>query len=85
MTRFIDKAGRIAEITMIDNRTGCHWEYDFFEVGGLTYNERMNAYEVKDVEYLIDYMKDYMKGQGDFIGEEPGELNNHCWINVSKR
>lgn len=61
MTKFTD-GKQIATIEMIDNSTGCAWEHDFFEVGGLKLNEELNAYEVEDVNYLIDYAQSYVDG-----------------------
>lgn len=61
MTKFTD-GKQIATIEMIDNSTGCAWEHDFFEVGGLKLNEELNAYEVDDVNYLIDYAQSYVDG-----------------------
>lgn len=61
MTKFTD-GEQIATIEMIDNSTGCAWEHDFFEVGGLKLNEELNAYEVEDVNYLIDYAQSYVDG-----------------------
>lgn len=61
MTKFTD-GKQIATIEMIDNSTGCAWEHEFFEVGGLKLNEELNAYEVEDVNYLIDYAQSYVDG-----------------------
>ena len=78
MTKFADKNGRVAEIELLARRTGCPWEYDFFEAGGLPrYNNpdafiADGAYIVDDVQYLIDRATDYMMGRGDFFGEAPG-------------
>lgn len=84
MTRFIDKAGCIAEITMTDLRTGCPWEYDFFEVGGLQLDADADAYIVEDVDYLIDRAEDYMEARGDFYGEQPGkELSDFEYSTIS--
>lgn len=71
MTKFFDDE-KIATISMTDNRTGCDWESDFFDCGGLEYDDELEAYRVKDVEYLIEYAEDYMHGIGDFCGEYPG-------------
>lgn len=56
MTKFTD-GKQIATITMTDNNTGCDYENEFFEVGGLKLNEELNAYEVEDVTYLTDYAR----------------------------
>lgn len=61
MTKFTD-GKQIATIEMIDNSTGCAWEHEFFEVGGLKLDEELNAYEVEDVTYLTDYAQSYVDG-----------------------
>lgn len=62
MTRFIDKENRVLEITMLDNRTNCPWEYDFFEVGMLDRDEdEYDAYKVDDIDYLIDEAVSYCR------------------------
>lgn len=71
MTRFIDTNGKIAEITLINN--GSEWQDEFFNVGSLSYNEDSDAYEVEDVDYLIDQANDYISGFGDFSDGEPQE------------
>lgn len=71
MTRFIDNNGKIAEITLINN--GYEWQDEFFNVGSLSYNEDSDAYEVEDVDYLIDQANDYISGCGDFSDGEPQE------------
>lgn len=73
MTQFIDKNNKIVKITITDRKTRQPMEKDFFEVGGLRFDEQFNAYRVDDVEYLIDRMTDYRFAVGDFYGEEPGE------------
>lgn len=84
MTNFIDKNGCAANIELTDKRTGLPWERDFFEVGGLRYNEAKNAYIVDDVYYLTDRVEDYMQGRGDFAGETPGrELADlYCALDI---
>ena len=42
MTKFTD-GKQIATITMTDNNTGCDYENEFFEVGGLKLNEELMA------------------------------------------
>ena len=71
MTRFIDNNGKIAEITLTNN--GYEWQDEFFNVGSLSYNEDSDAYEVEDVDYLIDQANDYISGRGDFSDGEPQE------------
>lgn len=78
MTKFTD-GKQIATIEMIDNSTGCAWEHEFFEVGGLKLNEELNAYEVEDVNYLIDYATDYANGTNpDFDGK--GDCTVDCSV-----
>lgn len=80
MTRFTD-GNKTVEIQMMtwdgqnysDDMSG-----EFFEVGGLTYDDAAEAYVVNDVDYLIDYANDYQAGKGDFYNdrievEERGE------------
>lgn len=61
MTKFYDN-NKMLTISMTDTNTGCDWEYDFFEVGSLVYNEELHAYRVNDVEYLADYAQSYADG-----------------------
>lgn len=78
MTKFTD-GKQIATIEMIDNNTGCAWEHEFFEVGGLKLNEELNAYEVKDVNYLIDYAQSYVDGTNsdvEYTTDDEGNIIN---------
>lgn len=84
MTRFYDNSGGELEITMIDDRTGCAWERDFFECGNLPYDESRDAYSVDDVTYLVDYANDYMLGHGDFCGSIPGAAQSTLRYNCNK-
>ena len=52
------------------------WSSDFFQVGGLKYNEGLEAYIVDDVEYCIDQAMDWKDSEGDFSEDEPNENNN---------
>ena len=52
------------------------WSSDFFQVGGLKYNEELEAYIVDDVEYCIDQAMDWKDSKGDFCEDEPNENNN---------
>lgn len=51
------------------------WSYDFFEVGSLEYDEELEAYKVKDVDYCIDQAAAWRKSTGDFSDGEPNENN----------
>ena len=39
------------------------WSNDFFEVGGLKYNDDFGAYKVEDIDYLVDRAKDWAFGE----------------------
>ena len=82
MTRLTD-GKKIAEIEMMV-REGSGYtpdlSYDFFEVGNLEYDEKLEAYKVKDVDYCIDQANDWRKSTGDFSDNEPNE-NNTVFVN----
>lgn len=59
MTRFIDNDGRKMEIQMVDVKSGCDWEYDFFEVGAMMFDEEEDAYRAADCEFLADATREY--------------------------
>ena len=76
MTKFYD-GKKILTISMKDGRTGCDFEYDFFEVGGLKFDETVNAYKVDDVDYLVDYATDYANGtnsDADYDTDDNGDV-----------
>lgn len=81
--RFTDRE-RIAEITM---RTwdGESWGQDFsadiLTDGKAAYVEALDAYLVNDLDYVIDYAKDWKAGTGDFCGCGAGE-NDELVIDV---
>ena len=53
---------KVAEITMrVWNGSGCgpDWSIDFFEAGGLSYDEESDCFTVPDVDYCIDQAKDW--------------------------
>lgn len=54
---------------------GIEWSLDFFEAGGLPYDELNDTYYVHDVDYCIDQAKDWESGIGDFSGDEPDPSN----------
>ena len=51
------------------------WSGDFFEVGGLEYDDAKEAYKVEDVDYCVDQANDWKNSEGDFAGDEPNEDN----------
>ena len=42
------------------------WSIDFFEAGGLQYDELMDVYMVEDVDYCIEQAMDWKNADGDF-------------------
>ena len=78
MTRLTD-GRKIAEITMnVWDGTGYTPDFslDFFEVGALPYDEKMDAYVVDDVDYCVEYAMDWKNSKGDFYDDEPNPDNN---------
>ena len=70
MTRLFDE-NKTVEITMRDwdnntNTATLDWGNDFFEVGGLEFDEEREAYKVNDVDYCIEQAADWMNCEGDF-------------------
>ena len=61
MTRFIDKESNILEISMLDRRTRCPFERDFYNVGTLEYNDDIRAYIVANIFYLIETAKNTLR------------------------
>ena len=49
------------------------FERDFFDAGGLPYDEETDTYTVDDVEYLIDQANDWQQGIGDYQDDMEGE------------
>lgn len=43
---------------------------DFFEAGGLPYDEEKDVYKVEDVDYCIDQAMNWKDGIGDFCCDE---------------
>lgn len=64
MTKFYD-GKKVVEIHMVDNdgTSPESFEGDFFEIGGLPFDEEKDAYFVKDVDYLVDYAESYAVGE----------------------
>lgn len=52
---------------------GCNyspdWSQDFFEAGGLPYDDETNTYTVPDVEYCIEQAEDWRLCRGDFADD----------------
>lgn len=75
MTRFTD-GRKTVEISMHvwdGSQYGPDWERDFFDVGGLPYDEDTDCYMVKDVDYLIDQANDWHLGIGDYQDDFEGQ------------
>lgn len=51
------------------------WSADFFEVGGLEYDEGRDAYIVDDVDYCISMAEDWRDSRGDFCHDDPNPDN----------
>lgn len=49
------------------------WSGDFYSVGGLRYNDDLEAFEVDDVNYCIDQANDWRNAEGDFAESEPNK------------
>ena len=54
------------------------WSRDFFEVGGLPYDDENNVYIVDDVDYCVEQARDWEHGVGDFYYDDDPNLENHC-------
>lgn len=71
MTKFYD-GKKVLEISMVDNN-GTGFESEFFEIGGLPFDDEKGAYVVDDVDYLVDYAESYAAGKNpdfDNFGDE---------------
>lgn len=75
MAKFYD-GKELVEIRMVDSNSGVNFEDDFFEVGGLKYNESLEAYIVDDIYYLIDYAQSYADGSNTDIDYEIDDAGN---------
>lgn len=75
MTKFTD--GKVTKgITLKvwqDGQWSPSFESDFFDVGGLPYDEETDTYTVDDVDYLIDQANDWKEGVGDYVDDFEGE------------
>ena len=67
---FRDKTGRTPDITMT-GINGVNWEASFFNVGSLPYDEETDTYEVEDIDYLLEQVRDYCHHDGDFADLKP--------------
>lgn len=81
MTRFTDGYKTVGIHMAHRYGSGYDSDYsaDFFEVGGLRFDEGRDAYEVFSVEYLIGMLVDYLDGVGDFIGTKAND-NEYVWV-----
>lgn len=68
--KFKDKHGKTTDITMT-GINGVDWEASFFNVENLPYDEETDTYEIKDIDYLLDQVRDYCNHDGDFADLEP--------------
>ena len=69
---------RVVEIRMqVWNGNGYDpdWSNDFFEAGGLPFNEEVDAHIVADVDYCIEQAQDWENKQGDYADVPPWEEN----------
>lgn len=76
MAKFYD-GKEFVEIEMVDRHSGMDFEDDFFDVGGLKYNEALEAYIVDDIYYLIDYAQSYADGSNtdiDYAVDDDGKV-----------
>jgi hypothetical protein len=55
------------------------WSLDFFEAGGLPYNEETDVYTVKDVDYCINQAQEWKDTNTGFTGDQKPE-NNEVFI-----
>ena len=79
MTRLTD-AKKTVEITMKEWKDDGYtpdFSMDFFEVGQLPYDDEKDAYIVDDVDYCIEYAKDWQNCRGDF-SEDTDEENDRA-------
>ena len=80
MTRLTD-GKRTLEIAMNNwtkNDYTPDWSADFFDVGCLPYNEELDAYQVKDVDYCVAQAMDWEINTGDYIDydADPEEVDS---------
>lgn len=56
-----------------------NWSLDFFDAGGLPYDEENDVYTVDDVDYCIDQARDWQHSVGDFKDDVPND-NNRVFV-----
>ena len=89
MTRLFDGT-KTAEITMRswNSNTNSYtpdWSNDFFEIGGLEYDDEHEAYKVDDVEYCVEQAQDWEDMEGDFAAdEEPDYIKRHVIAQITR-
>ena len=89
MTRFTDGKKNVSIRMAVWVHGGYlpDWENDFFEVGGLRYDEEREAYIVDDVNYLIEQAEDWRMGRGDYRDDyegEPGHNPEDRWVGIEE-
>lgn len=55
------------------------WSLDFFEAGGLPYDEEKDVYTVENVDYCIEQAEEWKNTNTGFNGDQPQE-NNQVFI-----
>ena len=78
MTRLTDGT-KTVEITMNNwdgNGWTPDWSNDFFEVGGLEYDEETDAYKVQDVDYCVEQARDWEQGIGDYADDGAPDIED---------
>lgn len=75
-TRFFD-GDNILEVQMLTEQ-GINFAEDFFNVGGLAYDDEIDAHIVDDCGYLIEVLEDYKNSEGDYY--ECGMAEDHTEV-----
>ena len=55
------------------------WSADFFDAGGLPYDDEKDVYIVDDVDYCIEQAMEWKETNEGFMGEIKTE-NNYVWV-----
>lgn len=80
MTRLTDGA-KTVEITM-QTWTGAGYtpdfSADFFEIGGLPFDDETEAYIVEDAEYCVEQAEDWANARGDFANDDNNCADNNA-------
>ena len=71
MTAFTDDGKTVVQIGLYEHSVDSIFQRvdfscDFYEVGSLPYDEKIGAYVVDDVNYLIEQAEDWLNQRGDF-------------------